>query len=346
VRRGSLGRGAGGRPDSHPDADALSAAQLRRVRVPADADEPELVGPQGRRRGVRDHTGGGHRRRRRSAGRAHGEGITRLRAWGFDIDYDNFPISGHGFCATDFFTPWTLTFRAAGVNPQTPGDVIATRVVAPSGAGPTNAGYSFMAGTACTVPAAGCFGFGQWTFDFPPVPSTNVRWIGIQQKLGNNAADGHPCAKIVITEGDATTYDNVFYHRAAPTPTVNQDLQICIGTSSLASLDIDGNGSVQPLSDGLLVLRRKFGFSGATLASGAVGQGCTRCFGNSIQPYIDSFSELDVDKNGAIEALTDALMILRYLFGFRGPTLINGATGDGCTQCTAPQIEANIAALL
>ena len=38
----------------------------------------------------------------------------------------------------------------------------------------------------------------------------------------------------------------------------------------LATLDIDGNGTLNALTDGLLVLRSQFGFSGATLTTGAV----------------------------------------------------------------------------
>jgi hypothetical protein len=52
-------------------------------------------------------------------------------------------------------------------------------------------------------------------------------------------------------------------------------------------LDIDGNGSVAPLTDGLLVLRFLFGFSGTTLVSGAVDlAGCTRCNASSIAAYL------------------------------------------------------------
>jgi hypothetical protein len=44
--------------------------------------------------------------------------------------------------------------------------------------------------------------------------------------------------------------------------------------------------------------------------------------------------------------LTDGLLILRYLLGFRGTTLISGAVGGCCTRCSAAQIEAYIAGLL
>jgi hypothetical protein len=54
---------------------------------------------------------------------------------------------------------------------------------------------------------------------------------------------------------------------------------------------------------------------------------------------------LDVDGNGIKDPLTDGLLTLRYLFGFRGATLITGATGPGCTRCTAVAIEAYLASL-
>jgi hypothetical protein len=50
--------------------------------------------------------------------------------------------------------------------------------------------------------------------------------------------------------------------------------------------DVDGNGVVGPLTDTLLALRYAFGFRGATLISGAVGAGCTRCDAPSIEAYL------------------------------------------------------------
>jgi hypothetical protein len=54
------------------------------------------------------------------------------------------------------------------------------------------------------------------------------------------------------------------------------------------SIDVDGDGQVLPLTDGLLLTRFTFGFAGNTLISGAVGPGCTRCDVASITAYLQS----------------------------------------------------------
>ena len=52
------------------------------------------------------------------------------------------------------------------------------------------------------------------------------------------------------------------------------------------------------------------------------------------------FITIDVDGNGTADPLTDALLVLRYLFGFRGATLVDGAVAQDCSRCDAPTIEA------
>ena len=47
----------------------------------------------------------------------------------------------------------------------------------------------------------------------------------------------------------------------------------------------------------------------------------------------------------ATDALTDGLVIVRYLFGLRGSALVAGAIGVGATR-TTPQIEAYIQTLM
>jgi hypothetical protein len=53
-------------------------------------------------------------------------------------------------------------------------------------------------------------------------------------------------------------------------------------------VDVDGDGQYLPLTDGLLLLRFGFGFTGNTLITGAVGPGCTRCDAPSITVYLQS----------------------------------------------------------
>ena len=55
---------------------------------------------------------------------------------------------------------------------------------------------------------------------------------------------------------------------------------------------------------------------------------------------------LDIDGNGQVDALTDGLLISRYLLGISGPALIAGAIGAGATRLTFTQIENYLAGLL
>jgi hypothetical protein len=104
--------------------------------------------------------------------------------------------------------------------------------------------------------------------------------------------------------------------------------------------DVDGNGIADALTDGLLIIRRLFGFGESALTDGAVASDCTRCDATAIATYIDQIHEgLDVDGNAQTDALTDGLLIIRYLFGFRGTALTDGAVGSSCTRCTAAEIE-------
>ena len=49
---------------------------------------------------------------------------------------------------------------------------------------------------------------------------------------------------------------------------------------------------------------------------------------------------LDLDGNGLTDALSDGLLIIRYLLNYLGTALSDGAVGDGCTRCTGAQISA------
>jgi hypothetical protein len=54
------------------------------------------------------------------------------------------------------------------------------------------------------------------------------------------------------------------------------------------------------------------------------------------------YSIFDIDQNGSFDALTDALILLRYAFGLRGNSLVDGAIASDATRTSAADIEAYI----
>jgi hypothetical protein len=112
-------------------------------------------------------------------------------------------------------------------------------------------------------------------------------------------------------------------------------------------IDIDGNAQYDALTDGLLLLRSMFGLDGNALISGAIASDATYVSSAEIESQIDALGALiDIDGNGQIDALTDGLLILRYLFGLEGDVLIHGVVAPGATRSTAVEIEAHLAALM
>jgi hypothetical protein len=100
------------------------------------------------------------------------------------------------------------------------------------------------------------------------------------------------------------------------------------------SYDVDKNGTVQALEDGLIMLRYLFGFTGPALTAGALGPMAMRTDPAAIIAYLNCLATtmLDIDANGALGPLSDGLLILRYVFGFTGNALTAGALGDNPTR--------------
>ena len=113
--------------------------------------------------------------------------------------------------------------------------------------------------------------------------------------------------------------------------------------SGCFSFDVDESLQAQPLTDGLLVIRHLFGFSGDALTSGAVASDANRDASEVIASYLsEADSQLDIDGDGESKPLTDGLLLIRYLFGFSGDSLISGAIGNGAERDTAEEVEAYI----
>ena len=54
------------------------------------------------------------------------------------------------------------------------------------------------------------------------------------------------------------------------------------------------------------------------------------------QAYLSEYGDDNV------QALTDGLLLLRYLFGFEGDTLIGGAVSGSATRTTADEVKSYI----
>ena len=90
--------------------------------------------------------------------------------------------------------------------------------------------------------------------------------------------------------------------------------------------DVDGDGEVKALTDGLLVIRHQFGFTGASVVNGALGEGAVRTAGADVAQYVAAnYQAFDLDGDGEHAALTDGLMLIRYMFGFTGDAMVDGA---------------------
>ena len=113
------------------------------------------------------------------------------------------------------------------------------------------------------------------------------------------------------------------------------------GTAPSGTIDIDGNGQYDALTDGLLLLRGMFGLTGDALVAGAVASDAIYVESVDIESQIATLGDrLDIDGNGQVDALTDGLLILRYLFGLEGDALIKGVIAADATITSAADVEA------
>ena len=116
---------------------------------------------------------------------------------------------------------------------------------------------------------------------------------------------------------------------------------ITVPAGSLPNLDVDLNGQADALSDGIVIIRHLFGFTGNALVDGAIDPAGQRTDPTAITNYLNSIgAALDVDLNQNSDALSDGIMIMRSLFGFTGTTLTSGAI-DPAGQRTDPAVIAS-----
>jgi beta-glucosidase-like glycosyl hydrolase len=116
-------------------------------------------------------------------------------------------------------------------------------------------------------------------------------------------------------------------------------LQVTANTSAL-SWDVDKNSEMDALTDGLLILRYSFGLSNESLTDNVVASDSPLSSSEVTASVIETMAIADVDGNGEVDALTDGLLVLRYLFNLRGESLISNVIANDATRTTVVSIEA------
>ncbi len=107
----------------------------------------------------------------------------------------------------------------------------------------------------------------------------------------------------------------------------------------ITNWDLDGNGVADALTDGLLLLRHTFELTGASLTDAAISSN-SPLSPAEVELKVESVYEIaDIDSNGSVDALTDGLLLMRYLFGLRDNSLINNVVSPEAARFAAAEVE-------
>jgi hypothetical protein len=131
--------------------------------------------------------------------------------------------------------------------------------------------------------------------------------------------------------------DGVIVARAIFAPTASLPLK----------LDIDANGLVDAATDGQLIRRFMSRIHDGALTASALGSNSQRTSPDQIEDRLNMMTPLlDVDQNGRADPMTDGIVILRYLLGFRSDALTQNALGSGARRTDATEITNHLLTLL
>jgi hypothetical protein len=172
---------------------------------------------------------------------------------------------------------------------------------------PGDCSESFSTGSAVTLTAT------------PTGGSVFMGWLG----------GGCDLAPVCVVTLNAATTVQAFFAPALTSGTLDID-------DSAPGTKYDGP------TDGMLALRFMFGLTGTQLSDNATGITANRNSGQIAAYLADILPRLDIDGNGEVDALTDGILIVRYMFGLTGSALIEGAVGPNAQRGTAPAIETRL----
>jgi hypothetical protein len=105
-----------------------------------------------------------------------------------------------------------------------------------------------------------------------------------------------------------------------------------------ATWDFDGNGGADALTDGLILLRYTFGLRGEVLTKDVMAVDSPLTSSEAESELLNALVIADIDGNGEIDALTDGLLLLRYLFGLQGEALVQAVTASDAERSSADEV--------
>lgn len=129
----------------------------------------------------------------------------------------------------------------------------------------------------------------------------------------------------------------------------NNSISLSIVDNDEICVDIDGNGKVDALTDGLTLTRYLIGLRGDSLIQNTLAVDATRTTSEEVTNFIEGqlpSTCYDIDGNNKNDALTDGLLLIRYLVGFRGNDLINGVLSNDATRTSGDAIAAYIESII
>ena len=108
--------------------------------------------------------------------------------------------------------------------------------------------------------------------------------------------------------------------------------------------DFDDNGQADALTDGLMIIRYLFGLRDDFVTNNAIASNSSFDSQQVIAEIENSMGIADIDADGGINALTDGLLLLRYLFELPNVLLTIGVVGQDATRTSIEEIQSYIGA--
>jgi hypothetical protein len=90
------------------------------------------------------------------------------------------------------------------------------------------------------------------------------------------------------------------------------------------------------------MLRYCFDLRGEILVKGVMSPESTMTADQVEDTFENAMDIADIDNDGSVDALTDGLMLLRYLFDVRGNNLTQDVMGQNAVRTSQSEIEAHI----